>query len=184
MSRGATILSLMLSGCIVAERITGPIDVNDRPCPTNDEFFRDVVSPQVLEADCMQCHRADGFAKDTRLIFATPDQPDYLMMNLETLRSVAGTAIDGESIILLKPTLRISHGGGQRFPVGSERFQVLQELVYRFNNPDSCYPGEEPSVCEATGPHPGDSPIRPLTSIQWENTVRDLFGGSVDPTGL
>jgi hypothetical protein len=183
----------MLSACSIADRITGPLDVlgpdgepidPNRPCPTNLTFFRETVTPQVLMPDCMQCHRADGFAKDTRFILVPPDQPDANTMNFETMRSVAGTVIEGESIILLKPTLRVSHGGGQRFPVSDDRFKVLQELVFRFGNPDECYQGEEPSVCEQPVPHPGDSPVRPLTSAQWENTVRDLFAGVVDPTGL
>ncbi len=38
-----------------------------------------------------------------------------------------------------------------------------------------CVPGSDPD--------PGPSPLRRLTSAQWANTVRDLFGSDVDPGG-
>ncbi len=184
MRRAVSLLLISLTGCWVAERITGPIDATDRPCPTNQDFFRDVISAQILEPDCMNCHHMGGFAGQTRLILELPDQPDYLAHNYETLKSVAENAVDGMSIILLKPTLSVSHGGGRRFPVEDDRFQEMQELVFRFDHPEECYVGEAPNECTTPGPHPGESPLRPLTSIQYENTVRDLFAGRVDPAGL
>lgn len=174
-------LLLPLSACYVADRLTGPIDVG--ACPSDEVFFRDMISAPILERDCINCHRPDGFAKDTRFLLVPPEQdPDHLTKNFAAVKSVAENEVDGVPIILLKPTLALSHGGGQRFRMESEELAAFEELIYRFDHPNQC-PGEDPiDRCSQPGPQPGPSPLRPLTTTQLENTVRDLFQGRVDPS--
>lgn len=174
---------MSLSACYVADRLTGPIDVGLGACPSDEDFFREVISAPILEKDCVNCHRSDGFAKETRFVLIPPgEDPDYLRKNFNALKSVAENEVDGTSIILLKPTLRLSHGGGQRIRAGSDELAALEELVYRFDHPNQCPGSPETDPCSEPGPNPGPSPLRPLTALQWENTIRDLFQGAVDPT--
>jgi hypothetical protein len=171
-----SLVGLLTAGCS-ADPITGPLDHRQPPCPSLTDFFRDAVAAPILEVDCIQCHRADGFAKDSRLILET----GAFEANLETIRTIAADRIDGISILLLKPTLELSHGGGQRFQLESPPHAALRELAYRLEHDGACYPGEPPDACDGDGPHPGASPLRPLTAEQYANTVRDLFGGTIDP---
>lgn len=196
--------AITIAGCNATGRIAGELDVEQPPdqpkdtagtppgdadsgadCAPDLEFFRVSIFEPVLGQDCIACHRMDGAAGRTRMILAPPTQAGYLERNYAAVRAVAVDEVDGVSLLLLKPTLQIPHGGGQRFETGGETYRAFETLVHRFENPGSCTPAEDPGLpreegvaCNAQGPRPGQSPLRPLSSTQLRNSVRDLFVGT------
>ena len=107
-------------------------------CLTDIEFFQQQVSIPILEKDCISCHNAQGEARNSNLVLASPGETNYLQENFRTLKELAALERDGTSLILLKPTLRIAHQGGQRFDEDSDKFDIFAELVDRFDEPVSC----------------------------------------------
>src|SRR5260370_1155409 len=83
--------------------------------PARAVSFPEEVYPVFEKAGCQNCHNANGVASATRLHF--PDE-DAVKPRIEAFgRSLVGL-VDREnpdnSILLLKPTNRIPHGGGAR----------------------------------------------------------------------
>lgn len=151
-------------------------------CASDRDYFVEQISRPILETDCMSCHTSTGLAKDTRLVLVPPADEPSIQVNYNTLRAVAADQRDGISLLLLKPTSRVSHGGGQRFTVGSDRHRAFLQLVERFGTPGSCAPGAEIDVCATAAINPGGAVLRRLTSRQYANTIRDLFDGRVAPS--
>ncbi|MGA1354606.1 MAG: hypothetical protein ACO32I_07540 [Candidatus Limnocylindrus sp.] len=52
-------------------------------------------------------------ARDTDLVLQSPNQPGFLQANLNIVENIAGLERDGVSVLLLKPSLQIDHGGGK-----------------------------------------------------------------------
>src|SRR4051794_40969466 len=71
---------------------------------------------QVLEkAACRSCHNPDGVASATRLHFPEPDaSPQKVEAFGRSLVALVDRAEPGKSLLLNKPTNRISHAGGER----------------------------------------------------------------------
>ncbi|MEW5848679.1 MAG: DUF1592 domain-containing protein [Myxococcota bacterium] len=107
-------------------------------CLSNDKFFAQKIWAPILSQNCMQCHNAQGAAKDTDLVLVSSSQTGYLQINYETLKNVAALEIDGVSLVLLKPTAEVSHGGGQRMEKDSAEYNALKEQVERFKVPVEC----------------------------------------------
>ena len=64
--------------------------------------------------------------------------PGFLDLNLANITEVAKTQYDGQSILLLKPTGKIDHGGGAVIAEGSPEYNNLTEMVRRVASPVSC----------------------------------------------
>lgn len=157
-------------------------DAGGGTCPSDLEYFVQQISRPILETDCMTCHTSTGLAKETRFILTAPVDDTAHNINFTTLKTLAQEERDGISLILLKPTARVSHSGGERFTAGSDRHRAFLQLVERFRNPGSCAPGSEVDQCAVAGIQPGAAVLRRLTSTQYANTIRDLFAGRVEPS--
>lgn len=107
-------------------------------CVSDLEFFQREISLPVLETDCMSCHNPQGAARDSMLVLLSPSETNYLSQNMETLREVAAYERDGTSILLLKPTGQVDHGGGVRFEAGSDQAAAFDGLIARFDDPVTC----------------------------------------------
>ncbi len=97
--------------------------------PTNasPSFVRDVL-PAMAKAGCMagSCHaKPDGQNGFKLSVFSYDPQSDYHEITQEARGRRIFPAAPEESLILLKPTATIEHGGGERFPVGSETYKLL-----------------------------------------------------------
>lgn len=152
------------------------------PCATDEAFFAAEVWEPILSRDCVACHIAGGVAGTTRLLLATSGD-DLIAANFETVKTVAMEELEGTSLLLLKASEAVPHGGGRRVLPESAEYQALADLVHRYRNPGSCEgAAPEPTACERLpGINPGAAPLRRLTAQQFANTVRDLFGASIDP---
>lgn len=146
-----------------------PVDtvVVEAPCVTDDAFFADVVVPVL--ADCETCHVADGAAAQARWTLVPGDD----VANRTALRDFV--AIEG-TLLLDKPSGRVSHGGGVRISPDTAAYEALREFVARALAPGGCEdPGDPVAGC---GPELHAAPVSPrrLTDRQLRHAVEDLFG--------
>jgi hypothetical protein len=134
---------LLVLGCGESPQDGGGSAGGGDDCVSDMQFFRERVSQPVLERICSNCHNPQGAARDSKLVLAAPGETGYLQTNFETLKELASFEKDGTSIVLLKPTAQIDHGGAQQIEVDSEHYAALAEMVERFENPVSCDDGGE-----------------------------------------
>ena len=115
----------------------------DGDCVSTEDFFRETVYAPILANDCMNCHTSAGAAKDTSFILRTPESgPDYLDANLEAFTQMSKLQFEGQSWILLKPTVGIEHEGGERFNTRSDQYAAFVDMIARIENPSACESGD------------------------------------------
>ncbi len=107
-------------------------------CVPDDQFFLREVWTPILHTSCFNCHNPLGIANDTDMVYQDSGQVGFLDHNLEVFQDVAAFERDGTSVVLLKPTMQISHVGGKLFDVDSEQYKALVEMVRRSENPSQC----------------------------------------------
>lgn len=112
-------------------------------CVDTKKFFEEEVWRPVLKAQCLSCHNDNGEAKNTDLILRNNDYPGYLEANYNTLLQVSRLSIDGEPLVLAKPTLSVEHGGGKKLEIDSAEYEALAEMVERFDSPVHCVNDKE-----------------------------------------
>src|SRR5215471_19038089 len=147
--------------------------------------FSDQVYPILDKAGCRNCHNPEGVASPTRLRF--PDE-DVTRMRLEAFGKSLVEFVDRQtpekSLLLLKPTNRIQHTGGERIVKGSPEEATLRAWISRL----ATMKGPEVASAleyrkqEAAGR--GVAPrvvLRRLTQSQYNNTVRDLLKDTTNP---
>ena len=110
----------------------------DVECLTNERYFQQRVWNSFMSTECFACHNAQGVANETDLVLASSNEPGFLQRNFELVREVSLLERDGTSIILLKPSAQVSHGGGEVFTEGSEKYRALETMIERFDNPVDC----------------------------------------------
>lgn len=98
-------------------------------------YFEATARPQVFSR-CSKCHLPGRAAGGTRFVLSAPGAPDAAALDF----AIAGTAAralqrDGTSLLLLKPTGRVAHGGGALIAQDSPEEAVLEEMVRRFVDP-------------------------------------------------
>jgi hypothetical protein len=135
----AAVVVALPMACVLDEVNTNPSNAPGSCVPTED-FFQDDVWNAFMSTDCYACHNAQGLANDTSFVLQNANQPGYLKNNLAVVEGVGLTERSGESILLLKPTMRHpdGHEGGERFTTDSDQYRSLESLVERFNNPVQC----------------------------------------------
>ncbi len=122
--------SLGLAGCGEA---------TDGQCVPTSEFFREQVWIPTLSVTCIGCHTSSGAAKASDFILQPDQVPGYLDANLKALQDLARYEVDGQKLLLIKPTQRgVTHGGGEQLKVDSAEYNALKELLDRFENPVAC----------------------------------------------
>ncbi len=100
----------------------------DSPVPS----FRNEVIPMMTKVGCNSgaCHGAlagkGGFKLSLRGY--APDV-DYFVMTRQALGRRIDTSEPGHSLLLLKPTRTLPHGGGQRLEVGSSDYEILANWI-------------------------------------------------------
>lgn len=115
------------------------IDASTDPdCVSNERFFAEQVWPDLMNPVCGACHTPQGIARDTEMVFVSAAVPTYLGDNLAIIEEVSRLERDGVSLLLLKPTNMIEHGGGAVLDVDSEGYALLEEVLERRDNPIVC----------------------------------------------
>ena len=99
----------------------------------NDPWsFRNHVEPVLTKAGCNQgaCHGAAAGKNGFRLsLRGYAPEVDHLVLTRQALGRRIVPAAPAESLILLKATATIEHGGGVRFRPGSLEYRVVAEWI-------------------------------------------------------
>ncbi len=147
--------------------------------------FVDRVYPMLQSAGCAACHNVEGVASATRLRFPEEGMSRVRLQAFgKSLVEFVNRSDPEKSLLLLKPTLRIAHTGGERIRKTSAEEKILRGWISQM----AAMPAAEVASAieyrkrEAAG-H-GAAPrvaIRRLTHAQYDNTVRDLLEGHHRP---
>ena len=90
--------------------------------------FRNHVLPVMTKVGCNSgaCHGAAAGKNGFKLTLRGYDpEADYYTLTRQALGRRTELLEPARSLILLKPTMSVAHGGGQRFKVGSPEYQVI-----------------------------------------------------------
>jgi Protein of unknown function (DUF1592)/Protein of unknown function (DUF1588)/Protein of unknown function (DUF1587)/Protein of unknown function (DUF1595)/Protein of unknown function (DUF1585) len=146
--------------------------------PTHaQEDFALRVYPVLEKAQCRNCHNDNGVASSTRVQFPRQGAPsaEITAFGLR-LRRVVDTRLPEESLLLVKPTNRVAHTGGERIKRGSEDERILRTWIdYLATLPESIAAGASPVNGQSR------RVLRRLTHSQYNHTVRDLLGEETRP---
>ena len=94
------------------------------------EFFATRLYPVLDKAGCKSCHHADGVASATRLHFPAEGAPTQTVAAFgDSLVELVDRTHPQKSLLLIKPTNRIKHTGGERIKKGSSDEALLLEWV-------------------------------------------------------
>ncbi|HEY1101487.1 MAG TPA: hypothetical protein VGF99_21285, partial [Myxococcota bacterium] len=142
----------------------GPVDQPEGPgtdgaCVPTRQYFNDEVWNPFMSSTCFACHNAQGIASSSDLVLQSPNQPGFLDANLATVSNVAAFERDGLSVLLLKPSAQIDHGGGHVIEIDGPEYKALQELVRQVKNP---------VVCDASA----DDPFAGVNQLDTTSTLR------------
>ena len=94
--------------------------------------FRNDVLPVMTKVGCNSgpCHGAAAGKNGFKLTLRGYDpETDYYTLTHQALARRTDRMEPAKSLILLKPTLAIPHGGGHRFDVGSPEYQVISGWI-------------------------------------------------------
>lgn len=94
--------------------------------------FRNDVLPVMTKVGCNSgpCHGAAAGKNGFKLTLRGYDpETDYYTLTHQALARRTERMEPAKSLILLKPTLTIPHGGGKRFLVGSPEFQIISGWI-------------------------------------------------------
>jgi hypothetical protein len=84
------------------------------------EFFTARIYPILDQAGCKSCHHSDGVASATRLHFPAEGASTQKVQAFgDSLVELVDRAHPEKSLLLLKPTNRMKHTGGERIKRGS-----------------------------------------------------------------
>src|SRR5438105_3290445 len=149
--------------------------------------FTGKLYPVLEQAGCRNCHNVEGVASATRLHFP---EKDATKTRVEAFGKSLVEFVDGQnpdaSLLLLKPTKRIPHTGGERIPKGSPEEAAMKSWIghlaklsgaevkdaLRYRREQEAGYGIAPSVV-----------LRRLTHSQYDNTIRDLLKDASSPAG-
>ena len=126
-SDGHTTLTALFHG----QRGTATVEVSKFTAPFQWSFRNDVI-PVMTKVGCNQgaCHGAAAGKNGFKLTLRGYDpETDYYTLTHQALARRTERMEPAKSLILLKPTLTIPHGGGQRFAVGSTEYQVISGWI-------------------------------------------------------
>jgi hypothetical protein len=146
--------------------------------PTDPSFFAAKVYPVLEAAHCRLCHATDGVASGTRIHFpdkgASQDQIELFGLSLAP---VVDRANPSSSLLLVKPTNRIKHTGGERIKPGSDEEKILSQWIQYLSSASEASLGAERNRLDhSAGAAKQAHAVRRLTHSQYDNTVRDLLG--------
>jgi hypothetical protein len=151
---------------------------------TQQVSFTEQIYPLFEKAGCRSCHSFEGVASATRLHFPDLDAPKA---RIEAFGNSLAEFVDKNDLdrsrLLLKPTNRISHGGGERIGKGTPEESALKGWVsvlarlsgkelaaaLRYQQEEAAGHGVVPKVV-----------LRRLTHSQYNHTVLDLLGDTTN----
>ncbi len=92
-------------------------------------YYSEFISDQIIQANCIACHKSGGLAANTPLVYVDSAVGNYLEMNLDAIKDYVLTTASGASLILDKPSGQTSHGGGAVLTLGSELYLDWESFI-------------------------------------------------------
>jgi hypothetical protein len=120
-----------ITATIEGHRATAPLVVKDFSTATTWSFRNDVL-PVMTKVGCNSgpCHGAAAGKNGFKLTLRGYDPvTDYYTLTHQALARRTDRIEPAKSLILLKPTLTIAHGGGRRFNVGSPEYKIMSGWI-------------------------------------------------------
>ncbi len=117
----------VITASIRGLRASAPLIIKDYSSATSWSFRNDVL-PVMTKMGCNSgpCHGAAAGKNGFKLSLRGYDPiTDYYTLTHQALARRTDRLEPARSLILLKPTLTISHGGGKRFDVDSPEYRVM-----------------------------------------------------------
>lgn len=113
-------------------------------CANTLDYLEQTAWPTVLGTNCIDCHTPGGPAPadGAEFVLLPAGYPNFQQRNLETLADISAYKVDGQSVLLLKPTGELKHGGGARVKVGSVEYNTLSTLVSKLESAQACEANE------------------------------------------
>ena len=149
----------------------------------DESYFAERLYPVMKQAQCNLCHIDNGVASETDLDFPGRDA------SVEQITVFGLSLIDfvdrddpQQSMLLLMPTNREEHTGGERIKPGSEEENVLVSWINHLANltDEEIQRAQNELKLAIKVPHSPPT-VRRLTHSQYDNTVGDLLGDESQP---
>ena len=146
-----------------------------QPVANDAGFFVDRLLPIFENAQCRLCHNDNGIASRSGLRFPDADAGrDRLIAFGLSLRTFIDADDPAKSRLVLKPTQRIEHTGGERISPDSPAEETLLAWVNYLRTQSD----QDNQAATGIKPH---GEIRRLTHSQYNNTVYALLGDQTRP---
>lgn len=149
--------------------------------------FETTLYPVLEKGGCRTCHTIEGVASATRLHMPEPDAtPARVAAFGNSLVALIDRQHPEASLLLRKPTARISHAGGERIKPGSAEEAALKAWIERLTQLSAADLGAAFHYRELEDKGAAgqvDSELRRLTHSQYNHTVRDLLRDQTAPAG-
>jgi hypothetical protein len=104
------------------------VSITEQGGPDPFQLYVDNISEPIIQSSCVICHRQNGIAGNTKLVYATSNEPNYQQTNFDILSNYILNEPGGSELILSKPQ-GIAHGGGAQLNSNSDEYIALQEFV-------------------------------------------------------
>ena len=143
--------------------------------------FRNHVLPVMTKVGCNSgaCHGAAAGKNGFKLTLRGYDPlADYYTLTRQALARRTERLEPAKSLILLKPTMAIAHGGGQRFPIGSPEYEIMAGWIAAGMPP----PKEEDARIQDLEVLPRDASLRKGAEQQLIVRARFTDGHTEDVT--
>jgi hypothetical protein len=121
----------MIMAVVKGHRASIPVSIDNFTAPAVWSFRND-VQPVLTKMGCNSgpCHGAAAGKNGFKLTLRGYDaDADYVTLTHQALARRTDTMEPAKSLILLKPTLTIAHGGGKRFAVDSPEYQIVSGWI-------------------------------------------------------
>jgi hypothetical protein len=121
----------VITASVNGQSATAKVQVSRTQEPLQRSFRNDVI-PMMTKIGCNSgaCHGAlagkGGFKLSLR---GYAPNLDHFVMTRQALSRRVDLVEPSQSLVLLKPTMSINHGGGQKLEVGSSDFQILADWI-------------------------------------------------------
>jgi hypothetical protein len=121
----------IIAATVPGHRATAPLAVKGFSSATTWSFRNDVL-PVMTKVGCNSgpCHGAAAGKNGFKLTLRGFDPAaDYYTLTRQALARRTDRLEPAKSLILLKPTQTIPHGGGRRFDVGSPEYKIMSGWI-------------------------------------------------------
>jgi hypothetical protein len=113
-------------------------------CTTARPYFEEHAWPEVFSR-CATCHVPGGPSAGTRFVLRPETVDDWRRTNFDVVCRATALVDDGRPLLLLKPTARVPHVGGEVIAPGSDAERVLVQMLDTIASDPTCGDVEPPA---------------------------------------